>query len=89
MKGTRVTDGFLKKKKNIFSGQIGQVKRLFWVRKWQILIILDFKFCAMKGAKRYMKIILMVSLKKVLFRANGLFWAEQMGHFGPKNDASL
>ena len=73
------------KKKNIFSGQIGQVKRSFWARKWQILIILDFKFCAMKGAKRYMKIILMVSLKKSLVQgkwgilggANGPFRAQK------------
>ena len=34
----------------------------------------------MKGAKRYMKIILMVFLKKISFGANGLFWTPKMVH---------
>ena len=33
-----------------------------------------FKFRIMKGAERYMELILMVFLKKFSFRANGPFW---------------
>ena len=39
------------------------------------------KFCIMKGAKRYMKIILMVSLKKISFCADGPFWAQKWCDF--------
>ena len=35
------------------------------------------KFCTMKGTKRYIKLILMVFLKKK-------FWLGLVGHFGPK-----
>ena len=34
-------------------------------------------FCIMERANRYMKVIIMVSTKKNLFRTNGLFWAQK------------
>ena len=59
-------------------------KNLIW-GKWAILdekmglpgstLRIFLKFCIVKGAKRYMKIILLVVLK----------YFEQMRHFGPKN----
>ena len=48
-----------------------------------------FKFCKIKGVKRYIKLYLWFFQKKKLFRANGVFWVGQLGHFGPRNDVSL
>ena len=53
----------------------------FLPRKWHILIIgsalrIFLKFCTMKGAKRYMELILIVFAKKISFGTNGLFRPE-------------
>ena len=53
----------------------------FLAQNWHILIIgstwrIFLKFCTMKGAKRYMELILIVFLKKTLFGTNGLFQPE-------------
>ena len=73
MTTTKFTDGFSEKKFTFGANM------LFWVEKWCILITLDllknfFNFFTMKGARRYMEIILMVFLKK----KSDL---RQMGHF--------
>ena len=69
----------------------GFSKKIWFVGKWTILgpklvcprntvyALRSFsKFCTMKGAKRHMKITLMVFRKKVLFKANGPFWAQKL-----------
>ena len=75
LNATRFENGF--SEKNFFRG------------KWVILGLkmtrpynfgyaprIFFKFCTMKGAKRYMELILIVFLKKVLFGENVPFWYE-------------
>ena len=58
----------------------------FWAQKLDAVITVDppwwfsKKFCAMIRVKRCTKIILMIFLKKLFFRAG------QMGHFEPRND---
>ena len=55
----------------------------FWAQKWCILITVDplqvffSKFCTVKGANRYMKVILMVFTKKTFVQGNGPFWVQK------------
>ena len=56
-------------KKNMF-----MTNGSFWCRKWHILITLDrpkeffSKFCRVKGANRYMKVLLVVFREKIQFK---------------------
>ena len=81
MKGTRLINRFSEKNSHLAKWAILGPKMMHPHNSGSAVRII-FKFRTIKEANRYMKMILMIFLKKKIF------CLEQMDHFGPKNDAS-